>query len=74
MILTAEELKQYAPKKNPLILTRITVILSDLNNAFLHVTKNALQQYDLIAFTPTSEAAYKKVFFSSDITLKYMFF
>ncbi|XP_042862385.1 ribonuclease P protein subunit p30-like [Penaeus japonicus] len=58
--LTPEELKQHKITKEPLILTRITVTYSDPGSAFLSKYKDALKQYDIIAFTPITEAALKQ--------------
>lgn len=58
--LTPEDLKQHKITKEPVILTRITVTYSEPSSSFLSKYKDALKQYDIIAFTPTTEGALKQ--------------
>ncbi|XP_076056226.1 ribonuclease P protein subunit Rpp30 [Oratosquilla oratoria] len=61
--LTEDELKKHKIKRPPVILTRLTVAYADKGSAFLHKLRDsgALTKYDIIAFRPRSEGAFRQV-------------
>ncbi|KAG7169147.1 ribonuclease P protein subunit p30-like [Homarus americanus] len=58
--LSEEDLRQHGITREPVILTRITVTYSDPGSAFLSKFREVIKQYDIIAFTPTTEGALKQ--------------
>ncbi|XP_045597688.1 ribonuclease P protein subunit p30 [Procambarus clarkii] len=58
--LSKEDLRQHNITREPVILTRITVTYSDPGSAFLSKFREVIKQYDIIAFTPTTEGALKQ--------------
>uniref|UniRef100_A0A6A7FXJ5 Ribonuclease P protein subunit drpp30-like n=1 Tax=Hirondellea gigas TaxID=1518452 RepID=A0A6A7FXJ5_9CRUS len=59
--LSTAELQERNITQSPIILTRLTVVYADPSRPFLHKAKQAIEQYDLVAFTPLTEAALKQV-------------
>ncbi|KAK8722944.1 hypothetical protein OTU49_011964 [Cherax quadricarinatus] len=58
--LSEEDLREHSITREPVILTRITVTYSDPGSAFLSKFREVIKQYDIIAFTPTTEGALKQ--------------
>ncbi|KAK8722945.1 hypothetical protein OTU49_011964 [Cherax quadricarinatus] len=63
--LSEEDLREHSITREPVILTRITVTYSDPGSAFLSKFREVIKQYDIIAFTPTTEGALKQVALAS---------
>lgn len=61
LTLTEADLHKHKITREPVILTRITVTYSDPGSPFLSKYRDIIKEYDIIAFTPTSEAALKQV-------------
>ncbi|KAK4287772.1 hypothetical protein Pmani_039169 [Petrolisthes manimaculis] len=60
LTLTSADLRKHNVTRDPVILTRITVTYSDPGSPFLSKYRDLIKLYDLIAFTPTTEAALKQ--------------
>ncbi|XP_071533190.1 ribonuclease P protein subunit p30 [Panulirus ornatus] len=60
LTLSEEDLRQHKITRKPVILTRITITYSDPGSAFLSKFRDVIKQYDIIAFTPTTEGALKQ--------------
>ncbi|XP_063879983.1 uncharacterized protein LOC135111027 isoform X2 [Scylla paramamosain] len=58
--LTKEELDRHGISREPVILTRITITYADPGSAFLSKFRNNIKQYDIVAFTPTTDSALKQ--------------
>ncbi|MCL4126493.1 UNVERIFIED_CONTAM: hypothetical protein GTU68_002006, partial [Idotea baltica] len=57
--LTKEELKKNGLIQEPKILSRITIKFSQPSSPFIHKSRDAILKYDLIAYKPLTEAAFK---------------
>ncbi|KAK3854924.1 hypothetical protein Pcinc_038645 [Petrolisthes cinctipes] len=60
LILTEADLRKHNITRDPIILTRITLTYSDPGSPFLSKYRDVIKQYDVIAFTPTTEVALKQ--------------
>ncbi|XP_018024184.1 ribonuclease P protein subunit drpp30 [Hyalella azteca] len=59
--LSPDDLKQYGIAEEPVLLSRLTLVYKDTTRPFLHKAKAAIEEYDVVAFTPLSEEAFKQV-------------
>lgn len=59
--LTKEDLDRHGITREPVILTRITITYADPGSAFLSKFRDNIKQYDIVAFTPTTDSALKQV-------------
>ncbi|KAG0724461.1 Ribonuclease P protein subunit p30 [Chionoecetes opilio] len=60
LVLTPDDLHRHGITREPVILSRITVTYSDPGSAFLSKFRDVIKQYDIIAFTPTTDSALKQ--------------
>lgn len=75
------ELSENKIYKKPKILTRLTIKCSNNSSYFLHKAKEAVNNFDIVAFSPVTEDAFKQVinsykslmstFYCFDINIKF---
>lgn len=61
LLFGTEELAAYGITKKPIILSRLTIQFSNPSSPFLHKYKEDIQKYDIIAYKPITETAFKHV-------------